>query len=105
MSQHHPTLEEIRAAYIAEFRAIQKRGDPEYHWLNEDTDPRMLVTVATRMLVAVKEKGKCDWYKYNPAMRRAGKSIGLKTSKAFREAVKTHNPSLNDIPYDLYVTA
>ena len=86
MNKRQIDLTAIDSAYAQELERCAEAGDPDYAWALDNPDA--VDTCTTKMLRGVLDGGKFDWYRHNPALRRAGKSLGLKTSREFREALK-----------------
>lgn len=80
------TFEQFKQEYIkllAEFRATHS----ELAGINSSKTAEELVDM---MLVAINRGTREDWLKYNPVMKAAAASVGIKKSPELREFVKAN---------------
>lgn len=77
-----PTLAAFRAKYIALLDTARAAG--QTRWPAGATAE----TMSDKMIAAIKSGGNFDWYRDNPNVKAAGRALGLKTAKDFREWLK-----------------
>lgn len=75
-------FQEARKIYVEEMTKFREEsGYGPFKFTPEQAVENMLQTI-------YKGTGREDWLKYNPAMKKAAKRIGITKSSAFREWVK-----------------
>ena len=72
--------EKLRKAYRRELQNALKAGSID--WL--DKSSQAVNTCIDKMFTAIAKPNLADWLKYNPALKAACKSVGIKSSRELR---------------------